>query len=71
MTPTNSTALKEDQGRDDDTAINQTLTEADQLILLPLRTLRALQNEVAGLRNMFRKDAAKQPESCLQRSASF
>jgi hypothetical protein len=66
MTPTNSTVSKEDQGRNDDTAINQTSTKADQMVLLPLRTLRALQNEVAGLRNMFvifRKDAAKQPES--------
>lgn len=66
MTPTNSTVSKEDQGRDEGTAINQTSTEADEMVLLPLGTLRALQNEVAELRNMFvmfKKDTAKQLES--------
>jgi hypothetical protein len=66
MTPTKSTISKEDQGLDEGTAINQTSTEADQMVLLPLGTLRALQNEVAELRNMFvmfKKDTAKQFES--------
>ena len=62
MTPTNSIVSKEDEG----IAINQTSTEADQMVLLPLGTLRALQNEVAELRNVFatlKKDTAKQLES--------
>jgi hypothetical protein len=36
MTPTNSTVSKEDQERDEGTAINQTSTEVDQMVLLPL-----------------------------------
>jgi hypothetical protein len=63
MTPTNSTVSKEDQGRDEGTAINQTSTEADQMVLLPLGTLRALQNEGRAdkyVRNV--KNTAKQLE---------
>ena len=65
MTPTNSTASKEDQVHGKGTGINQTLTGVDQMVLLPLRTIRVLQNEVAELRSMFvmfKKDVAKQLE---------
>jgi hypothetical protein len=57
---------KEDQEHDEGTRINQASAGVDQMVLLPLRALRALQNEVAELSRtfvMFKKDAAKQLES--------
>lgn len=51
---------------DEGTGINQTSTGVDRMVLLPLRTLRALPSEVAELRGMFmmfKKDATKHLES--------
>jgi hypothetical protein len=62
MTPTNSIVSKEDQEHDEGTRINQASAGVDQMVLLPLRALRALQNKVAELSRMFvmfKKDAAK------------
>ena len=42
-----------DSGRRLCKAINQPLTEADQMVLVPLATLKALQNEITELRNAF------------------
>jgi hypothetical protein len=63
MTQTTSIASNEDNGRDQGTAFKQTLIEADQMVLLPVATLSALQNEMAELRNTFRifkEDTQKQ-----------
>jgi hypothetical protein len=63
---TNSIVSKEDQVHDEGTGIKQTSTGVDQMVLLPLRTLRALPSEVAELRGMFvmfKKDTTKQLES--------
>jgi hypothetical protein len=62
----NSMVSKEGQEHDEGTRINQASAGVHQMVLLPLRALRALQNEVAELSRMFvmfKKDATKQLES--------
>jgi hypothetical protein len=51
MKQPSSTASNGDQGRDQGNIIKQSLSDADQMVLFPLATLRTLENEIAELRN--------------------